>query len=314
MKLIAYILMAFATMAGSIAAATAYLVPIQSGAVDDATLTRITLAAPAGAFDPTTEQGAALLAHLNEIRAEQRAAREAERPEPLIEPTTITVDTPPLPEVDAAPTGSQIVSARGRLAPIARAGDDLTPELLEILRANGVENVKSKAFKPGVWLTTWPSWVFIGSMLVLFGSAMMVRAASRAAGRAAMAASELEATSPDALPSDAGALARMIQMQVEGVVAEVDTLPSEREQLALIVDRLGEVQKTLIPAFAAARPAIIAKMGMGGYAQVMDAFAASERRINRAWSAAADGHEEEALTSLRAADEVLPSLVERLRG
>jgi hypothetical protein len=90
-------------------------------------------------------------------------------------------------------------------------------------------------------------------VLVLFGSAMMVRAASRAEGRAAMERGLQAGVDPDALPSDAASLAKMIQNEVERVVAEVQSLPSEHEQLALIVDRLGEVQKTLVPAFAAAR-------------------------------------------------------------
>ena len=312
MKNIAYLLMAIATMTGSIAAATAYLVPIAQGTVDDDTLTTITLGAPAGAFDATTDDGKELAERLKAIREQQTAEREAEKPEPLITREEITVDTPPLPEVDAEKTATQQVTARGELTPIAKAGDELNDELLEILRENGVEQVKATAFMPTVWLTTWPSWVFLASIAILFGAAMMVRAASRAAGRAALAANPQEIDDPAMLPKDAGILAQMIQQEIERVASEVHELPDERTQLALIVERLGEVQKTLVPAFAAARPAIIAKMGMGGYAQVMDAFAASERRINRAWSAAADGHEEEALDSLRSADEVLPSLVDRL--
>ncbi|MEM1423172.1 MAG: hypothetical protein AAGH64_04125 [Planctomycetota bacterium] len=314
MKSIAYLLMAIATMTGSIAAATAYLVPIRAGVVDDEKLYTVTLGAPAGAFDATTEEGKELVKELERIRTEQADAREAEQPEPLITRDTITVDPPPLPVVAAEPTATQTVNKRGALTPIAQSGDRLNAQLLETLREYNVEQVKSTSFMPGIWLTTWPSWVFIVSIGTLFGAAMMVRSATRAAGRAALAANPQEIDDPAMLPQDAVSLALMIQQEVERVVAEVHALADEPSQLALIVERLGEVQKTLVPAFAAARPAIIAKMGMGGYAQVMDAFAASERRINRAWSAAADGHQEEALDSLRSADEVLPSLVDRLNA
>jgi hypothetical protein len=37
---------------------------------------------------------------------------------------------------------------------------------------------------------------------------------------------------------------------------------------------------------------------MGGYAELMDRFAAGERQINRAWSAAADGYLDEATRCL----------------
>jgi hypothetical protein len=309
-KLIAYLLMALATMAGSISAATAYLVPIEKGRLPAEMLEGIRLAAPAGAYDPSENEE---LKENIEALLEQSAEAEADaQPEPLITPQRITVETEPLPEVDTAQTGRAMVRDRDQTAAIAPAGTTLNDDWLTILRDADVEYVKSASFEPRIWFTMWPSWVFLGSVVVLVGSAMMVRAASKSAGKTAPEAGAAMAGGPGDVPSEPAAIARTIQQQVESVVEDVKRLPTEKAQLALIVERLGEVQRTLVPAFAASRPKIIARFGMGGYAQVMDVFAASERRINRAWSAAADGAEDEALNSLHDADRVLPQLVERL--
>ena len=65
-----------------------------------------------------------------------------------------------------------------------------------------------------------------------------------------------------------------------------------------ITDRLDGVQQTHLAAFVDARPELIGRYGIAGFARIMDAFAAAERTLNRAWSAAADG--------------VLPAAVEAL--
>jgi hypothetical protein len=90
------------------------------------------------------------------------------------------------------------------------------------------------------------------------------------------------------------------------------TLDSDRVRMERIVASLGEVQSELVPAFADARPMLIAERGMGGFAQVMDSFAAMERKINRAWSAAADGEYEESSESLAEAAEAAEVLVAQL--
>jgi hypothetical protein len=321
MKLLAYILMALATMAGSISAATAYLVPITAGVLDEQRLTGdpdaeefngITLAAPAGAFDPTTDEGEALVKTLNTLREAAQEKREAEAPEPLLKREPVTVDTPPLPEVDAADPGVKQVREREEIKPIAIKDEELTPQLLELLRENDVEFVKSASFDPTIWFGLWPSWVFVASVLVLLGSAMMVRAASKAPDKKAPEYGAAQEGGPQGVPTEPLAIAQAMRLEVEAVAQEVGATADGKRQLALIVDRLGEVQRTLVPAFAASRPTIISRMGMGGYAQVMDIFAASERAINRAWSAAADGHVEEARQSLILAENLIPGVEEKL--
>jgi hypothetical protein len=54
--------------------------------------------------------------------------------------------------------------------------------------------------------------------------------------------------------------------------------------------------------FADAREAMIHGIGLQEYANVMDNFARSERHINRAWSASADGYVDETWNSLQRAE------------
>ena len=55
--------------------------------------------------------------------------------------------------------------------------------------------------------------------------------------------------------------------------------------------------------FVDARETMIPRIGLQSYADVMSAFAGSERLINRAWSASADGYADEALDFLDKTEE-----------
>ena len=78
-------------------------------------------------------------------------------------------------------------------------------------------------------------------------------------------------------------------------------MTTEHDRQHAIIERLGEVQSTHVPAFVDARPLLISRLGLSGFAELMDRFAAMERQVNRAWSAAADGVEDEALDCLERA-------------
>jgi hypothetical protein len=90
-------------------------------------------------------------------------------------------------------------------------------------------------------------------------------------------------------------------------------LPRElQERLRLILTRLTEAQRTHMPAFVEARPVLIARLGLAGFAELMSTYAAAERQINRAWSAAADGVYEEALRCLELASQLLDAALQIL--
>lgn len=171
--------------------------------------------------------------------------------------------------------------------PLARGGDTITPELLAQLRDQNITRIKVKEFSLGRW-TGWPLFVIGG--IGLAGGAVMLRHFGRRA--------VLIQTGPIA---EAAAARRGPEASFEAIRSGIGELrrrlPSlpPREKLLAILDTFGEVQRTHIPAFIAARPELTARLGLAGYAQLMDSFAAAERQLNRAWSAAADGVLDEAL-------------------
>ncbi len=68
-----------------------------------------------------------------------------------------------------------------------------------------------------------------------------------------------------------------------------------------VYDVHGTIDEELVPdlaAFAEARESMIPLWGLDRYAEVMTRFAGAERMINRAWSASADGYEDEVWASL----------------
>jgi hypothetical protein len=85
------------------------------------------------------------------------------------------------------------------------------------------------------------------------------------------------------------------------------------DRLKLILALLTEAQRTHLAAFVEARPLLIARHGLVGFAEIMDRFAACERQVNRAWSAAADNVYEESVECLDLGAELLEETINRLR-
>ena len=84
-----------------------------------------------------------------------------------------------------------------------------------------------------------------------------------------------------------GALAN-IHRNLESLNARRDELPVYEARFE--IDRLFRAD---LNAFVEARETMIHTFGMRNYADVMSAFAAGERYINRVWSASTDGYEDE---------------------
>ena len=96
-----------------------------------------------------------------------------------------------------------------------------------------------------------------------------------------------------------------MRADLETLRGKLRATPAQRDRLAAIVADIGHMQQTHIAAFLNARPELTARLGLGGYARLMDTFAAAERAINRGWSAAADEVESESLVCLDRAAELL---------
>ena len=198
-----------------------------------------------------------------------------------------------------APAGKK----EGEDVAIAEPGTKLTPEVLKELRAAGVVRVRAKEFSFGRWTGRY---YFLLAITGLFGGAMMVRLATRKAVQKALSAETHEVDTPEfSLTS--------LKKAVTQLLKDLPTLPSEHARLEAITARIGHAQGTHIATFVDARPLLQGKFGLSGYASIMDTFSGAERQLNRAWSAAADGVYDEAITCLNRASLLLEETEAKVR-
>lgn len=193
-----------------------------------------------------------------------------------------------------------LITRDGASVPAFPAGTPLTADTLRAMRDAGVTRVKVLDFNWNRWTHRWQ---FVGAMLGLLAGAFLTKLANKRAVEAAAAE-----TREDETPEYALTAARD---ETASLAGDLPGLADDDARLRAIVERLGELQQTHLVAYPAARDRLIARHGLGGYAQRMDAFASADRSVNRAWSAAADGHLTEAMDSLDNAREVLDDAVDR---
>lgn len=190
--------------------------------------------------------------------------------------------------------------------PIAQPGEDeettLTPALLAELRAAGVERVRVKEFAFSRWSGRW--W-FLLAMVGLVAGAGLVRMEMR---QRLAASRDGRGLTPGTNSPEATLAA--ITDAINGLRRDLPHMTTSHDREAAIIERLGEVQAVHVPAFVDARERIVSRHGLSGYAAIMDRFAAMERQINRAWSAAADAVDEEAIDCIERAS----ALAEQTRG
>ncbi|MCB9837908.1 MAG: hypothetical protein H6813_01085 [Phycisphaeraceae bacterium] len=286
MKLIGNLLMTVTLLAGLLAAATSYLAPVgmpdnawQTGVSDSGQTEYLISNNPAGATRTSDEEVA-------DLKAQYQSG---------------------------AITAQDYLAQSEALHAVVDADKPLTPEAVAEIKSNTLEvggesrkvsyvNVKSFS------LTRWKhNWVFGLCALGLFTGSMMVRTATKQE-IAAHAGVEHEShhDSPE------GLLAQT-RLEIDRLRSDLARLTSERERTHLIVERVGSLQKKQLADFVDARPALIGRLGLGGYAELMDRFAAAERQINRAWSIAADGYYDEAGECLENGAHLLVEAQERLR-
>ena len=185
------------------------------------------------------------------------------------------------------------------------ASDDdvvLTQKLIDDLRAQDVARVTVKEFAFGRWDGRW---MFILSCVGLLLGAGIVRydAARTIAARLA------SARAPHETPEHALAEARR---EVHELRESIEAMSNDEQKSRLIVDILDSVQRTHLDVVGGSAAELTVKLGAGGYAQLMDRFAAAERQLNRAWSAAADGVLEEAVICLEQGEALLAESEQRM--
>lgn len=285
MKLIGNLLMTVTLLVGLLAAATSYLAPVkmadaswQAGTGDDGAPQYLQTKNAAGATRTSD-------ADVAELRAQYERG-----------------------EI----TAQGMLTESEALHPVVDADEPLTPEALAEIRANTL-TVDGEARKVGYVnikefsLMSWPyNWVFGLCAIGLFTGSMLVRSASKAE-IAAHAGAEHKShhDSPD------GLLAQT-RLEIDRLRADLEKCTTEKQRTHLIVDRVGVLQKKQLADFVDAKPMLIARMGLGGYAEMMGRFAAAERQINRAWSIAADGYYDAAGESLENAAHLLVETQEKM--
>lgn len=168
--------------------------------------------------------------------------------------------------------------------------------------------VRVKEFSFVRWQHKWGLTVFVVSMVGMVAGSLLTRYATRRRrGAAEQEEAETETVGPDAaLRTIADDLVRLQKT----LATQKD--PHLREQA--VVEQIGRLQQEHVPDFVETHAELIDRLGIGHAAEVMDRFAAAERSINRAWSAASDGDADEADQSLAAALTALDEARQRLNS
>ena len=199
----------------------------------------------------------------------------------------------------AAPAG-KIDRSEGDAEPIAEKDQKITAQLLADLRRAGVRNIRVKEFNIRLWRGK--SFFFLSVAGLLLGGFL-----TRAGGgpRSVSQTAKSRTDSPHHT-------LREMRIAIDALKTELAGMPDRSRRLDAVVRQVGEVQKTHVTAFVEARPELISMLGLSGYAALMDSFAAAERKLNRAWSAAVDKAHEEAIVCLDEVASLLEQTQEKL--
>ena len=201
----------------------------------------------------------------------------------------------------AAPAG-KIKQSDGDPLPIAEKDQKITAQLLTELRRGGVRNVRVKEFNVRPWRGK--LFFFLAVVGLLVGG-FLTRAGEKPG--AASQTAEGRTISPQRT-------LMAMQTTIEKLKTELDAISDRSARLDAVVSRVGELQKKQVPAFVEAKPELISTHGLAGYAAIMDSFAAAERKLNRAWSAAVDKADEESFACLDEAASLLEQTRQKLDG
>ncbi len=283
MKLIGNLLMLVCVITGSLAAASAYLTPTES-------LEGRTPRSPAGRIERSTEpiedlrdQYADGQISKDVVEESVSALREQHRAGSMSAQAFLQQSESPLPILSPDDVGE----------------DGVTAEQVSDLATAGVAYVRTKEFSWPYW------WVFAVSAVGLGAGSLLVRVATKREQQTDTSASDSKTVSPDE------SIANLIEA-AESLRDELAATTDPAERQRLLLTRLNEMQRTDVEAFVDARLALTTRLGLGRYAEIMDRFAAAERQINRAWSAAADAALDEALDCITRVPMLLLEVREKL--
>lgn len=175
---------------------------------------------------------------------------------------------------------------------------------LETLRAAGVRRIHVKQFTPHLW-REW--WVFAIAVALLVGGAIVIRCVRNLEMKLA---AKRESENPDSPPADA--LLKGALDAARDLLTRASEHPDGPTRVRLIREGIDDLHDRFFEPLEFGRAIMIQQLGMGGYARVMDRFAAAERQFNRAWSASADHVEAEAFECLGNGIDLLAEADQRL--
>ncbi|QDU67833.1 hypothetical protein [Engelhardtia mirabilis] len=220
---------------------------------------------------------------------------------------------------ESAPDGARVVGTAADLAAmgssalvvgiptmrsVARAGRfvdaDLAARLTELGFADVSVNIPAAPWDVNAWGARW---FFGGGLLVMVIGVMLMRSARV---ESALAAAQAAEAGDEASPRES---LKVVVERVRAMNAAIAGL--SREDLMTSCDALLGEQ---VFAFGEAKEQLRAELGGRVYAQVMTAFSTGERRLSRAWSAAADGYRDESVQSLAECIEPFETALEALGG
>jgi len=187
------------------------------------------------------------------------------------------------------------------LAPAGRFIDaDLGGRIVEL----GFEQVSVRVPAPPWEFNAWGGrWIFLGGLLVMVVGVVTMRSART---QAALAAAQASAEGDEASPREA----------LKSIVERVQALHAGAAQLSRedLMTACDDLLVGPVFAFGDSQDQLRAELGGRVYAQVMTSFSTGERRLSRAWSAAADGYRDESIVSLEECVGPFESSLEFLGG
>ena len=88
---------------------------------------------------------------------------------------------------------------------------------------------------------------------------------------------------------------RLLEQSLDNVVARIGELCEKKDQLDVyrVHEQIDKLFPSSLSAFVEARESLIHVYDLQAYADVMNAFAAGERYLNRVWSCSVDGYVDE---------------------